>query len=129
MARRARGAGAVGNLIQGLLDLFHYSDKPLEVIDPIKHLTNKNIIGKERDLSYGTRLTKMGEEPEVVLQEYPAQSYYGNENYNPEIGLGDYIHHTKQPAEGVYYRKYDSDRMCPIAIEEVKDIAAKYKTE
>lgn len=129
MAKRARGAGAVGNLIQGLLDLFHYSDKPLEVIDPLKHLTNKNIIGKEKDLSYGTRLTKMGEEPEVVLEEYPAQSYYGNENYNPEIGLGDYIHHTKQPAEGFYDINDDIDRFFPIALEEVKDLAAKYKTE
>lgn len=33
MARR-RGLENVGNLVRGLLNLFHYSDKPLEVIDP-----------------------------------------------------------------------------------------------
>ena len=125
MARR-RGAKAVGNLIQGLLDLFHYSDKPLEVIDPKKILTNPNIRGQERDLSYGSLLSKYGEQPEVVLKEYPPQSYFGNESYRPEMGLGEYVHHTRQPAEGFYDINEDIDRFFPIALEEVKDLNAKY---
>ena len=128
MARR-RGAKAVGNLIQGLLDLFHYSDKPLEVIDPKKFLTKPNIRGQERDLSYGSLLSKYGEQPEVVLKEYPPQSYFGNESYRPEMGLGEYVHHTRQPAEGFYDINEDIDRFFPIALEEVKDLAAKYKKE
>ena len=38
MARR-RGLENVGNLVKGLLDLFHYSPKKLDVIDPDKFLT------------------------------------------------------------------------------------------
>ena len=87
MARR--GLDTIGRVARGLLDLFHYSDEPLEVIDPDKFLTNPNIRGQERELSYGTRLTKMNEQPEVE----------------------------------------DIDRFFPIALEEVKDLAAKYDTK
>ena len=124
MARR--GLNTIGRVARGLLDLFHYSDEPLEVIDPDKFLTNPNIRGQERELSYGTRLTRMNEEPEVVLQEYPPQSYFGDESYSPEMGLGDYIHYTQEPAEGFYDITEDIDRFFPIALEEVKDLAAKY---
>ena len=65
----------------------------------------------------------------VVLKEYPPQTYYGDVNYNPETGLGPYIHHTQQPAEGFYDINADIDRFFPIALEEVKDLAAKYKKE
>ena len=116
-------------MARGLLDLFHYSDEPLEVIDPDKFLTNPNIRGQERELSYGTRLTKMNEQPEVVLQEYPPQSYFGDESYSPEMGLGDYIHYTQEPVEGFYDITEDIDRFFPIALEEVKDLAAKYDTK
>ena len=128
MARR-RALEGIGNAVKGLLDLFHYSDKPLDVIDPAKFLTNPNIRGQERDLSYGSLLSKYGEQPEVVLKEYPPQTYFGDANYNPEIGLGDFIHHTKEPAEGFYDINKDIDRFFPIALEEVKDLAAKYKKE
>ena len=57
------------------------------------------------------------------------QTYFGDANYNPEIGLGDFIHHTKEPAEGFYDINKDIDRFFPIALEEVKDLAAKYKKE
>jgi len=124
MARR--GLDTIGRVARGLLDLFHYSDEPLEVIDPDKFLTNPNIRGQERELSYGTRLTRMNEQPEVVLQEYPPQSYFGDESYSPEMGLGDYIHYTQEPAEGFYDITEDIDRFFPIALEEVKDLAAKY---
>ena len=124
MARR--GLNTIGRVARGLLDLFHYSDEPLEVIDPDKFLTNPNIRGQERELSYGTRLTRMNEQPEVVLQEYPPQSYFGDESYSPEMGLGDYIHYTQEPAEGFYDITEDIDRFFPIALEEVKDLAAKY---
>lgn len=127
MARR--GLDTIGRVARGLLDLFHYSDEPLEVIDPDKFLTNPNIRGQERELSYGTRLTKMNEQPEVVLQEYPPQSYFGDESYSPEMGLGDYIHYTQEPAEGFYDITEDIDRFFPIALEEVKDLAAKYDTK
>ena len=50
MARR--GLDTIGRVAIGLLDLFHYSDKPLEVFDPDKFLTNPIIRGQERDLSY-----------------------------------------------------------------------------
>lgn len=127
MARR--GLDTIGRVARGLLDLFHYSDEPLEVIDPDKFLTNPNIRGQERELSYGTRLTRMNEQPEVVLQEYPPQSYFGDESYSPEMGLGDYIHYTQEPAEGFYDITEDIDRFFPIALEEVKDLAAKYDTK
>ena len=127
MARR--GLDTIGRVAKGLLDLFHYSDKPLEVIDPDKFLTNPNIRGQERDLSYGSLLSKYGEQPEVVLKEYPPQSYFGNKSYRPEMGLGDYIHYTQEPAEGFYDINADIDRFFPIALEEVKDLAAKYKKE
>lgn len=127
MARR--GLDTIGRVARGLLDLFHYSDEPLEVIDPDKFLTNPNIRGQERELSYGTRLTKMNEQPEVVLQEYPPQSYFGDESYSPEMGLGDYIHYTQEPVEGFYDITEDIDRFFPIALEEVKDLAAKYDTK
>lgn len=127
MARR--GLNTIGRVARGLLDLFHYSDEPLEVIDPDKFLTNPNIRGQERELSYGTRLTKMNEQPEVVLQEYPPQSYFGDESYSPEMGLGDYIHYTQEPVEGFYDITEDIDRFFPIALEEVKDLAAKYDTK
>ena len=127
MARR--GLDTIGRVARGLLDLFHYSDEPLEVIDPDKFLTNPNIRGQERELSYGTRLTKMNEQPEVVLQEYPPQSYFGDESYSPEMGLGDYIHYTQEPVEGFYDINKDIDRFFPIALEEVKDLAAKYDTK
>ena len=127
MARR--GLNTIGRVARGLLDLFHYSDEPLEVIDPDKFLTNPNIRGQERELSYGTRLTKMNEQPEVVLQEYPPQSYFGDESYSPEMGLGDYIHYTQEPVEGFYDITEDIDRFFPIALEEVKDLAAKYGTK
>ena len=127
MARR--GLNTIGRVARGLLDLFHYSDEPLEVIDPDKFLTNPNIRGQERELSYGTRLTRMNEQPEVVLQEYPPQSYFGDESYSPEMGLGDYIHYTQEPVEGFYDITEDIDRFFPIALEEVKDLAAKYGTK
>jgi len=127
MARR--GLNTIGRVARGLLDLFHYSDEPLEVIDPDKFLTNPNIRGQERELSYGTRLTRMNEQPEVVLQEYPPQSYFGDESYSPEMGLGDYIHYTQEPVEGFYDITEDIDRFFPIALEEVKDLAAKYDTK
>jgi hypothetical protein len=127
MARR--GLDTIGRVARGLLDLFHYSDEPLEVIDPDKFLTNPNIRGQERELSYGTRLTRMNEQPEVVLQEYPPQSYFGDESYSPEMGLGDYIHYTQEPVEGFYDITEDIDRFFPIALEEVKDLAAKYDTK
>jgi hypothetical protein len=130
MARRyLDGAEGAGKLLKGLLDLFHYSDKPLEVIDPLQHLTNPNIRGSERNLARGTRLTPFREEPEVILQDYPPQSYFGDQNYFPESGLGDYVHHAREPSEGFYDISQDIDRFFPIALEEVKDLAAKYKKE
>ena len=129
MARR-RGLENAGNLVKGLLDLFHYSPKKLDVIDPDKFLTRGGRLqGQERELAYPTLLSKYGEKPEVVLKEYPPQTYYGDVNYNPETGLGPYIHYTQQPAEGFYDINADIDRFFPIALEEVKDLAAKYKKE
>ena len=128
MARR-RALEGIGNAVRGLLDLFHYSDKPLDVIDPSKQLTNPNIRGMERNLARPTRLTPFREEPEVIIQDYPEQSYFGDQSYFPESGLGDYVHYTREPAEGFYDISQDVDRFFPIALEEVKDLAAKYKKE
>ena len=128
MARR-RALEGIGNAVRGLLDLFHYSDKPLDVIDPSKQLTNPNIRGMERNLARPTRLTPFREEPEVIIQDYPEQSYFGDQSYSPESGLGDYVHYTREPAEGFYDISQDVDRFFPIALEEVKDLAAKYKKE
>ena len=75
MARR-RALEGIGNAVKGLLDLFHYSDKPLDVIDPAKFLTNPNIKDR-REISYGS-VSKYGEQPEVVLKEYPPQTYFGD---------------------------------------------------
>ena len=119
----------LGNIAKGLLDLFHYADEPLEVIDPAKQLTNPNIRGQERELASGYRLTPYREEPPVLIKDYPEQSYYGDQNYFPESGLGDYVHHTREPSAGFYDVNDDIDRFFPIALEEVKDLAAKYKKE
>tara|TARA_R100001460_G_scaffold19369_2_gene40441 strand:+ start:2537 stop:3118 length:582 start_codon:yes stop_codon:yes gene_type:complete len=127
MARR--GLNTVGKIAKGLLDLFHYSDEPLKVIDPARQLTNPNIRGQERRLASPTRLTPFREEPEVIIQDYPDQSYFGDQNYFPESGLGDYVHHTREPAEGFYDISQDIDKFFPIALEEVKDLAVKYKKE
>tara|TARA_B100001287_G_C22676290_1_gene527862 strand:- start:1055 stop:1633 length:579 start_codon:yes stop_codon:yes gene_type:complete len=127
MARR--GLDTVGRLARGLLDLFHYSDSPLDVVDPAKQLTNPNIRGAERELSYGARLTPYGKSPEVVLEDYPNQSYWGDMDYVPEQGLGDFVHSTRQPEEGFYDLSDDIDKFFPIALEEVKDLAAKYNKE
>lgn len=124
-----RGLDTIGKIASGLLDLFHYSDEPLEVIDPSKYLTNPNIRSQERELSYPSLLSQYGEKPEVVINEYPPQSYFGDANYNPEMGLGEFIHHTQDPTEGFYDINADIDKFFPIALEEVKDLAAKYKKE
>jgi len=124
-----RGLDTVGKIARGLLDLFHYSDEPLEVIDPAKQLTNPNIRGQERELTYGSYLTPYGQEPKVVLQEYPNQSYFGNETYNPETGLGDFVHHTQQPSDVFYDLSEDIDKFFPIALEEIKDLSSKYGKE
>lgn len=118
-----RGSQAGQRLLRGLLDLLHYSDEPREVIDPQKHLTNKNIRGAERDLNYPTRMTPFREEPEVIYQPYPAQSYWGDENYIPEPGLGDYVHTSRQPEEGFYDVSEDMDKFYMIAREEIMDMA------
>jgi len=127
MARR--GLDTIGRVARGLLDLFHYSDSPLDVVDPAKQLTNPNIRGAERELSYGARLSPYGQRPEIVLQDYPDQSYWGDMQYVPEQGLGDFVHSTQQPKEGFYDLSDDIDKFFPIALEEVKDLAAKYKKE
>ena len=78
MSRR-RFADVLG---RGLLNLFHYSDEPREVIDPAMHLTNRNITGAERDLANAAvRLTPFRVEPKEVYAPYPPQAYYGGENY------------------------------------------------
>lgn len=122
----AQGLRNAAKIARGLLDLFHYSDEPREVIDPTLQLTNKNIKGAERDLSYGTRLTPFREEPEFIYKPYPEQSYWGSSNYNPERGLGEFVHTTRQPEEGFYDVSEDLEKLYLLAREEVMDLASKY---
>lgn len=121
-----RGLRSIQQLGKGLLDLLHYSDTPLDVVDPQKHLTNKNISGQERQLNYSTRLTPFRQEPEVIYNPYPPQSYWGTENYVKESGLGDVVHTTRQPEEGFYDVSSDMEKLYLIAREEVLDLMAQH---
>jgi hypothetical protein len=123
---RGRGLKTVGDLARGLLDLFHYSDEVRPVIDPAQQLTNPNIRGMERELSYPTRMTKYGEKPEVLYDPYPPQSYFGTQNYIPETGLGDAIMTTRQPEEGFYDVSIDLEKLYMLATEEVDDLIASF---
>ena len=122
----AKGLKAVSELAKGLLDLFHYSDEVRPVIDPLQHLSNPNIRGMERDLAYGTRLSKYGEVPEVIYDPYPPQSYFGTSGYTPESGLGGVIHRTPAEAEGFYDVSEDFKKFMPLAREEVMDRLATF---
>ena len=71
-----RGLDTIGKIASGLLDLFHYSPKQLDVIDPDKFLTRGGRLqGQERELAYPTLLSKYGEKPEVVKQEQDKYAY------------------------------------------------------
>jgi len=122
----AKGLKAVSELAKGLLDLFHYSDEVRPVIDPLQHLTNPNIRGMERDLAYGTRLSKYGEVPEVIYDPYPPQSYFGTSGYIPESGLGGVIHRAPAETEGFYDVSEDFKKFMPLAREEVMDRLATF---
>jgi hypothetical protein len=109
--------------IRGLLDLIHFSDKVRPVIDPMKHLTNKNIRGSEAALARsGVRTTPFRQEPKEFYDPYPPQSYWASEGYSKERGLGDAIHTTRKPAEGFYDISDDADKFLPLAREKVEDI-------
>lgn len=119
MSRR-RFADILG---RGLLNLFHYSDEPREIIDPAKQLTNPNIRGAERDLANAAvRLTPFRIEPQEVYKPYPPQAYYGGEEYKKERGLGLIEHLTSQPREGFYDVSDDIDRFMPLANEKINDM-------
>lgn len=119
MSRR-RFADILG---RGLLNLFHYSDEPREIIDPAMQLTNRNIIGAERDLANAAvRLTPFRVEPQEVYKPYPPQAYYGGEDYKKERGLGLIEHLTSQPREGFYDVSNDIDRFMPLANEKINDM-------
>lgn len=119
MSRR-RFADVLG---RGLLNLFHWSDEPREAIDPAMHLTNRNIIGAERDLANSAvRLTPFRVEPQEVYKPYPPQAYYGGEGYKKERGLGLIEHMTSQPREGFYDVSDDVDRFMPLANEKINDM-------
>tara|TARA_S200002703_G_scaffold159731_1_gene174401 strand:+ start:6743 stop:7321 length:579 start_codon:yes stop_codon:yes gene_type:complete len=121
-----KGLRQASQLAKGLLDLFHYSDEVRPVIDPLQHLSNPNIRGMERELAYGTRLSKYGEVPEVIYDPYPPQSYFGTSNYTPESGLGEVIHKTTADEEAFYDVSEDMKRFMPLAREEVMDRLAEF---
>lgn len=58
------------------LQVHHYSENPLDVIDPNYQFTNAPMRGTERELP----------------RPYPAQSYFGTEGYVKESNLGDVLH-------------------------------------
>lgn len=108
---------------RGLLNLFHYSDEPREIIDPAMQLTNRNISGAERDLANAAvRLTPFRVEPQEVYKPYPPQAYYGGKDYKKERGLGLIEHLTSQPREGFYDFSDDIDRFMPLANEKINDM-------
>jgi len=121
-----KGLRQASQLAKGLLDLFHYSDEVRPVIDPLQHLTNPNVRGMERELAYGTRLSKYGEVPEVIYDPYPPQSYFGTSGYTPESGLGGVIHRAPAEAEGFYDVSEDFRKFMPLAREEVMDRLAAF---
>lgn len=113
---------------RGLLDLLHFSDEVRPVIDPMKHLTNRNIRGAESSLARSkVRTTPFRQEPQEFYDPYPPQSYWASEGYKKERGLGDAIHTTRKPVEGFYDISQDADRFLPLAIEKVDDILSTNK--
>ena len=74
--------------IRGLLDLIHFSDTVRPVIDPMKHLTNKNIRGAEAALARSECEQLHFVRAKEFYDPYPPQSYWASEGYSKERGLG-----------------------------------------